>query len=358
MTDLSQQLDEAADPNTPLARLAELAYQYPAVRKVVAANPSTYDDLLVWLGQLGDPDIDAILLARRTAPESSVAPETTETNAATAGNVLSATFSRAVTPVRAWLARVPRVVTVTAAIALVAIVVTVIASVGTVSTAQGRLDAAITEHQQRQADADADADAEAEAEQQSEGPSEDPAAAPPAPPTVSADGHQIEWTETTSLGYSMTSTVTWGSVSRGDGDTVHPSSSSFGLGSGCGFEPTKDAYVAGVWRVTNSTENYGLALKSQMSVNGRISTPGVSVELEWVTSSGSNCGFSTLPYAASVESNSTMESGQSIASPIFIIIKNYYSPAFPDGAVGELANINVKQGFTGGVSAPLGSPSG
>jgi len=30
----------------------------------VAANPSTYPDLLTWLGQLGDPAINAAIAAR------------------------------------------------------------------------------------------------------------------------------------------------------------------------------------------------------------------------------------------------------------------------------------------------------
>ena len=57
----------AADPNTPLADLAALAHEHPAVRAAVAANPSTYPDLLAWLGGLGDPDVDAAIAARATA---------------------------------------------------------------------------------------------------------------------------------------------------------------------------------------------------------------------------------------------------------------------------------------------------
>jgi type II secretory pathway pseudopilin PulG len=232
----------------------------------------------------------------------------------------------------------------------VVIAIVAFTSIGLTAAAEGRLDAAVSAHEQAQAEAEA----EQEREEEAQDPVEVPVDTPPAPPPASAGGHQIEWTDTTSLGYSITSTVTWGSVVRGTEGTPHPSSSGFTLGSGCGFEPTKDAYVAGVWTVTNSTETYALALQSQMSVQGRLSTPGVSVALEWNTSSGPNCGFSTLPYAASVESNSDIESGQSIRSPIFIIIKNYYSPTYPEGDVGDLANIKVTQGFLGGVNAPLG----
>lgn len=55
----------AADPSTPAATLFELATNSPELRPAIAANPSTYDDLLTWLGKLGDPEVDAAL-ARRT----------------------------------------------------------------------------------------------------------------------------------------------------------------------------------------------------------------------------------------------------------------------------------------------------
>lgn len=67
MTDADVAITRAADPSTPLAELAQLAYEHPEVRAVVAANPSAYDDLLRWLGQLGDAGVDAALLTRARA---------------------------------------------------------------------------------------------------------------------------------------------------------------------------------------------------------------------------------------------------------------------------------------------------
>jgi hypothetical protein len=58
----------AADPATDLGELARLAHEHPELRAVVAANPSTYEGLLEWLGQFGDPAVDAAL-ARRRATE-------------------------------------------------------------------------------------------------------------------------------------------------------------------------------------------------------------------------------------------------------------------------------------------------
>lgn len=72
---------QAADPETPLDVLAELAYQHPELRAAIAANPSTYPDLLEWLGNLGDPEVDRALRARdggsaeRRAADPATAPE-------------------------------------------------------------------------------------------------------------------------------------------------------------------------------------------------------------------------------------------------------------------------------------------
>ncbi|NYI42336.1 DUF7937 domain-containing protein [Demequina lutea] len=55
---------EASAPETPLQALFEIAAKVPELRAAVAANPSTYPDLLTWLGKLGDPAVDAALKAR------------------------------------------------------------------------------------------------------------------------------------------------------------------------------------------------------------------------------------------------------------------------------------------------------
>lgn len=55
---------EAADPSTSTQALFEIASNIPELRAAVAANPSTYPDLLTWLGVLGDPAVDAALRAR------------------------------------------------------------------------------------------------------------------------------------------------------------------------------------------------------------------------------------------------------------------------------------------------------
>ena len=56
---------QALDPATPGAVLAQIVQDAPELRAQVAANPSTYPALLGWLGQLGDPEVDAALRNRQ-----------------------------------------------------------------------------------------------------------------------------------------------------------------------------------------------------------------------------------------------------------------------------------------------------
>ncbi|SDD10019.1 hypothetical protein SAMN05216410_2826 [Sanguibacter gelidistatuariae] len=56
---------QALDPGTPGAVLAQIVQDAPELRAQVAANPSTYPALLGWLGQLGDPEVDAALRNRQ-----------------------------------------------------------------------------------------------------------------------------------------------------------------------------------------------------------------------------------------------------------------------------------------------------
>lgn len=62
----------ALDPATPAATLNAIAGSTPELHVALARNPSTYPDLLAWLGSLGDPAVDAELArrARSGRPES------------------------------------------------------------------------------------------------------------------------------------------------------------------------------------------------------------------------------------------------------------------------------------------------
>lgn len=54
---------EAADPQTPPARLQELTSD-PELWALIAANPSAYDSLVAWLGENGGEDVRAAIARR------------------------------------------------------------------------------------------------------------------------------------------------------------------------------------------------------------------------------------------------------------------------------------------------------
>lgn len=73
----------AADPSTSQAELHQLSASRPELRPVIAENPNAYQQLLEWLGRLGDPEVDAAL-ARRAQDNQN--PALTEEGAESAGS--------------------------------------------------------------------------------------------------------------------------------------------------------------------------------------------------------------------------------------------------------------------------------
>lgn len=57
---------QALDPSTTGLVLSQIVQEAPELRPQVAANPTTYPALLDWLGQLGDPAVDAALRNRQS----------------------------------------------------------------------------------------------------------------------------------------------------------------------------------------------------------------------------------------------------------------------------------------------------
>ena len=71
--DPEEALRLAADPATDWATMYEIAQTNPEVHAVLAGNPATYPDLLIWLGSLGNPVVDSAL-ARRAAAVGTTTP--------------------------------------------------------------------------------------------------------------------------------------------------------------------------------------------------------------------------------------------------------------------------------------------
>ncbi|KAB7317040.1 hypothetical protein GBB85_08650 [Bifidobacterium longum] len=56
---------EQALPTTDQMQIAQIAQYAPELRACIARNPNTYPALIEWLGQLGDPAINAALASRQ-----------------------------------------------------------------------------------------------------------------------------------------------------------------------------------------------------------------------------------------------------------------------------------------------------
>ncbi|MET0821182.1 MAG: hypothetical protein ABWY58_09465 [Aeromicrobium sp.] len=65
---------EAQDPSTSGARLAELAQLDRDLWTAIAVHPAAYPALLEWLGQQGEPTVDAVLAMRSGSPAAAPAP--------------------------------------------------------------------------------------------------------------------------------------------------------------------------------------------------------------------------------------------------------------------------------------------
>ena len=80
MPDLEDMQRQAADPHTPLSTLQSIAQDYPALRPVLALNPSTYPGLLEWLRDLDEPEVNQALAerARREAASEALPDEVVE----------------------------------------------------------------------------------------------------------------------------------------------------------------------------------------------------------------------------------------------------------------------------------------
>jgi hypothetical protein len=60
----SARVTRAADPETPAAELADLAYSHPEARVAVATNPSTPANVLGWLAATGADDVMSAIAHR------------------------------------------------------------------------------------------------------------------------------------------------------------------------------------------------------------------------------------------------------------------------------------------------------
>lgn len=76
----------AADPTSGWETLQQIVADHPELRAEVAANPAAYPELLDWLAELGDADVDAALAARDRSPAGTNTTEALDVRGARDGS--------------------------------------------------------------------------------------------------------------------------------------------------------------------------------------------------------------------------------------------------------------------------------
>jgi hypothetical protein len=308
---------KASSPETPLVELATLAYEHPELRALIAANPSTYEDLLAWLRELRDPAVDAALASRGTSSGASAL-----TGKPSALDPMPV--------VVAWQ-RVPRSVKLVSVISVAAVVLAAIIAGSVTAAAQQRLEEAVSDHDQRQADADAEAAASAE-----------PSVAPAPEPVENS----ASWNFANKAGYSFTEQITIGTPVRYDADNppTHPYTDDTIAGTACSLSAT-DLVIPVKWLARATTESFDTSIAMTM-----VATPpqgaGYTVLVEQFFSDGAQCQSDTDLSRLNVRFNNPLKTGTATWQALFVIIKGYFAPNRPDGDPSILGQVSLRPTFS------------
>ncbi|MCU1578475.1 MAG: hypothetical protein JWP19_679 [Rhodoglobus sp.] len=315
----------AANPKTPLADLAALAYEHPELRAVVAANPSTYDDLLAWLRDLDEPEVDRALSARSSAPVAAAAAVADSTELSRVPSTpVAATTTEPMPVVVAWR-KIPRLVKLVSASGIAVVVIVAIVAGSLTAAAQQRLEQAVTDHDELQAEADAGAAAAAE-----------PTVAP-APVASSA-----AWNFANAAGYSFREDITVGTPVRFDADNPpqHQFTSDTIAGTACSLANT-DLVIPIKWLTSATTKTFDTSIEMDMVVSPAQSTD-YSVMVEQFFSDGTQCKADNDLSRVAVRFTNPLGPGVGGWQPLFVVIKDYFSPNRPDGDPGILSQITLR----------------
>ncbi|HEU0206930.1 MAG TPA: hypothetical protein VFQ74_09610 [Pseudolysinimonas sp.] len=352
MTEHQDLWNEAADASTPLERLAELAYQHPETRAAVASNPASYEGLLEWLGSLGDPAVDVALSARADRSTVSIPPAPITTpGAAAVSPAPSPSFLGAIgrgimaLPLRfRWALGLGTVFVVL----LVAIPIAIVQANGRHTPTP----AAATHSSTRTADP-----------VPSEAGTSTPTPTPTTPPPPVVPG--ASWTFANQSGYSYRMSFIVGTPVRYRKNETHPASSTAVYGSACSIDAATDLVIPVTWSATATTSGY----KTRIAMRALISKTDIAytgagiapfdgenrVLIEQYFSSGPVCDTESSTniwgYGHSdgfgVQFTDPIAEGGRAQAAFTIIVKNYFTPATPQGDTALLDWISIRPLFGG-----------
>lgn len=328
MPDAPDELQRAAaDPTTDPAALAEIAQHHEALRPAVALNPAAYDGLLEWLAQFPDPALQSALRQRRGEPEP--APELAPV--AAAGSTATAP---AAPPANSKKVAIAVVVGVLAVVVIggVAIGIGVANKNAQVAAEAAYLDSI----------ADDDyVDDEYIEDEYVEPPIDEPEV-PAVPPVVGVGtGGTRSWTFASDGGYSFIEDLTVGTPQHYNAANAPTTASGTNtVGFGCAVDATTDLVIPVTWRATVTTVGFDSSIAMRATLTN--SSSDVTVTVEQYFSSGTSCKSGTDLSNLNVTWTDPIKPNAAVATEMFVIIEDYYSPARPEGDPAILEQIILR----------------
>jgi hypothetical protein len=157
---------------------------------------------------------------------------------------------------------------------------------------------------------------------------------------------KITWTTTSTLGYQVSVELGVGGAPLPASQTTHPLNDETMLGSACGFDPTTDIAFAARMLDTNLAATPA-SVQSQVALNHNRRGAATDNVTSGYIDSGNYCS-SEPGTTLNIHHGDSIEPGDDWGIIFFVIIKDYYSPRYPDGASSELANYALVAGrYTG-----------
>jgi hypothetical protein len=169
------------------------------------------------------------------------------------------------------------------------------------------------------------------------------------------DASALAWTTESKLGYKVGTSVKLGALQKAV--LAYPGKVAAKLGDSCGFAEGKDAAIPVMTTAVNLT-----AEKQPVQSNWKLVETGktaltVTPDVETVFASGATCSTATAAtgpfYVGIVWTDGT--DGLTVAgtSQSYVILHNYFSPRYPNGAVQDLASLEIHPDAGGSETDPI-----
>jgi len=154
--------------------------------------------------------------------------------------------------------------------------------------------------------------------------------------------YSTTWTTTSKLGYKVDIKVQLG-AELPYGVTTHPANDDITIGSGCGFDITKDIAYPARLLTTNASDSAAPTQAAVQLSQSRAGSAAQSVTTGYIDS-GDYCSGANGALGASlnIHESDVVEPGESFGIIFFVIIKDFYSPRYPEGADAELVNYKLR----------------